>query len=154
MTFSVLVNIRGTDKSLAWTERKQATATKLGICSTHSLRSSIHFVAHCSNFCKPLEKIQKVVRPTRSSQQQWPLCLTKNGDLSVFSVHGAGGSLTGPVPENRVGDQDTGTRVGQFLLGFRCPVSRGIVVQEQDSLDELPEAFFLQKSFNCTSRDY
>ena len=23
-------------------------------------------------------------------------------------------------------------QVGQFLLGFNCPVSRGIVVQEQD----------------------
>jgi len=25
-------------------------------------------------------------------------------------------------------------QVGQFLLGFKCPVSRGIVVQEQDPL--------------------
>ena len=33
----------------------------------------------------------------------------KNGDLSiVFSVQGTGGSPTGPDPENRVGDQDTG----------------------------------------------
>jgi len=29
-------------------------------------------------------------------------------------------------------------QVGQFLLGCKCPVSRGIVVQEQDSLDDLP----------------
>jgi len=35
-------------------------------------------------------------------------------------------------------------QVGQFLLGCKCPVSRGIVVQEQDSLGELPEAFFPQ----------
>ena len=35
-------------------------------------------------------------------------------------------------------------QVGQFLLGFKCPVSRGIVVQEQDPLGELPAAFFLQ----------
>jgi len=34
--------------------------------------------------------------------------------------------------------------VGQFLLGCKCPVSRGIVVQEQDPLDDLPPAFFLQ----------
>ena len=26
-----------------------------------------------------------------------------------FSVHGTGGSPTGPDPENRVGDQDNGT---------------------------------------------
>jgi len=36
------------------------------------------------------------------------------------------------------------TRVGQFLLGCKCPVSRDIVVQEQDPLGDLPAAFFLQ----------
>jgi len=35
-------------------------------------------------------------------------------------------------------------QVGQFLLGCKCPVSRGIVVQEQDHLGDLPAAFFLQ----------
>ena len=36
-------------------------------------------------------------------------------------------------------------QVGQFLLSCKCPVSRrSIVVQEQDSLGELPAAFFLQ----------
>jgi len=35
-------------------------------------------------------------------------------------------------------------QVGQFLLGCKCPVSRGIVVQEQDHLGELPAAFFIQ----------
>jgi len=45
----------------------------------------------------------------------------KNGKISiVFSVQGTGGSLMGPDPENRVGDQD--------ILGSKCPVSRGIVV--------------------------
>jgi len=33
---------------------------------------------------------------------------------------------------------------GQLLLGSKCLVSRGIVVQEQDPLDDLPAAFFLQ----------
>ena len=46
----------GADKSLARPGRKQATATKLGIYSTHSPRSSIHFLANCHNFCKPLKK--------------------------------------------------------------------------------------------------
>ena len=46
----------GTDKSLARPGRKQATATKLGIYSTYSLWSSIHFLARCSNFCRPLKK--------------------------------------------------------------------------------------------------
>jgi len=33
---------------------------------------------------------------------------------------------------------------GQFLLGCKCTVSRGIVVQEQDPIGDLPAAFFLQ----------
>jgi len=44
-------------------------------------------------------------------------------------------------------------QVGQFLLGCKCLVSRGIVVQEQDHLGDPLAAFFLQKSFSCTSRD-
>ena len=35
-------------------------------------------------------------------------------------------------------------QVSHFLLGCKCPVSRGIVVQEQNPLGELPAAFFLQ----------
>jgi len=35
-------------------------------------------------------------------------------------------------------------QVGQILLGCKCPVSRGFVVQEQDPLGELTAAFFLQ----------
>jgi len=45
----------------------------------------------------------------------------KNGDLSiVFSVRGMGGSPMGQNPENRLGDQDTGS------LGR--PVSSGLQV--------------------------
>ena len=45
--------------------------------------------------------------------------------------------------------------VGQFLLGYKCPVSRDIVVQEQDPLGDLstPRRFSFKMSFNCTSRD-
>ena len=35
-------------------------------------------------------------------------------------------------------------QVAQFLLGCKCPVSRGIVVQEQDILGDLPAMFSLQ----------
>ena len=35
-------------------------------------------------------------------------------------------------------------QVGQFLLGCKCPVNQGIVVQEQDTLGDLPAVFFLQ----------
>ena len=47
---------RGADKSLARPGRKQATATKLGIYTTYFPRSTLHFLTHCSNFCKPLKK--------------------------------------------------------------------------------------------------
>jgi len=47
---------RVADKSLARPGRKQATATKLGIYSTYTPRSSIHFLARCCTFCKPLKK--------------------------------------------------------------------------------------------------
>ena len=49
-------------------------------------------------------------------------CRTKNGDLSiVFSVQGTGGSPTGPDPENRVGDQDTGSPGRPVSSGLQVP---------------------------------
>ena len=35
-------------------------------------------------------------------------------------------------------------QVGQFLLGCKCLVIRGIVMQEQDPFGDLPTTFFLQ----------
>jgi hypothetical protein len=35
-------------------------------------------------------------------------------------------------------------RIGQFIQGCKYPMSRGIVVQEQNDLGERPAAFFLQ----------
>ena len=35
-------------------------------------------------------------------------------------------------------------QVDHFLQGCKCSVSRGIVVQEQDHLGDLPATFFLQ----------
>ena len=105
VTFSWLKG--GAGKSLVQPGRKQATATKLMIYSTYSPQSPIHFIAHCSNLCKPLKKIHKFVRPTTSLPQQWP---PKNGDHSFdFSVQGTGGSPMGPDPENRMDDQDNGS---------------------------------------------
>jgi len=71
-----LITVRGgADKSLVRPGRKQAAATKLRIYSTYSSRSSIHFLAHCSNFCKPLKKKfrQLSVQP----------CLRDSSDLRV-----------------------------------------------------------------------
>jgi len=38
-----------------------------------------------------------------------------------FSVQGTGGSLTGPDPENRVGDQDTGSPGRPVSSGLQVP---------------------------------
>ena len=35
-------------------------------------------------------------------------------------------------------------QIGQFLLGCQFPVGRGVVMQEQNTLGELPAAFFFQ----------
>jgi len=100
----------GADKSLARPGRKQATATKLGIYSTYSPRSSIHFLARCPKFASHPKKFRSL---------SFQLGLRGSNDLRAgrkmatfqlfFSVQGTGGSPTGPDPENRVGDQDIGS---------------------------------------------
>jgi len=44
-------------------------------------------------------------------------------------------------------------QVGQVLPGCKYPVSRGIVVQEQDPLGNLTVASSFKMSFSCTNRD-
>jgi len=106
--FRFVYSIRGgADKTFARPGRKQATATKLGIYSTYSPRSSIHFLALCSNFCKPLKKkktsedcpsnqVSAVAMTSASDEKWWP--------FNCFSVQRTGGSPTGPDPETSVGD--------------------------------------------------
>ena len=123
---TVCTVISGAVKSLPRPGRKQATATKLGIYSAYSPRSSIHSLTRCSKFCKPLKKIQNLVRLTRSPRHQWPSLRTKNGDLSIaFSVQGTGGRPMGPDPENRVGDQDTGSPGRPVSSGLKVPREQG-----------------------------
>jgi len=59
-------------------------------------------------------------------------------------VQGTGVGPTGPDPENRMGDQTLEAQVGQFLLGFKCPVRWGIVLEELDHFGDFPAACFLQ----------
>ena len=130
---------RGADKSIARPGRKQATATKLGIYSTYSPWSSIHFLAHCSNFCKPLKKNSEDVRPTRSPRQQWPPRQTKNGHLSIlFSVQGTDGSPTGPDPENRVGDKDIGKLGRPFFWVTSARWARALSCKNKTPLVTFP----------------
>ena len=70
-----------------------------------------------------------------------------------FSAQGTGGSLTSQI--RRIGwvIKTLEAQVCQFLLVCKCPVSRGIVVQEEDNLGELPAAFFLQNAHQlCRQR--
>ena len=132
----------GHNKSLAQPGMKQAIATKLRIYSTYSPRSSIHFLACCSNFCKPLKKIQKIVRLRGSNDfrlgremANFQLFFQSNEQVVV---------RWGQI--RRIGwvIKTVEAQVGQFLLGCKCMVSRGIVVQEQDPLGELPATLSLQ----------
>jgi len=52
--------------------------------------------------------------------------------------------MTGPDPENRVGDQDNGSPSRPVSSGLQVPVEPGHVVKEQDPVGDLPVAFFLQ----------
>ena len=136
----------GADKSLARPGRKQATATNFGIYSTYSLRSSIHFLARCSNFYKPLKKYSEgclsnqvsATAITSASDEKWRTfnCFFQSREQVVVR--------RGQI--RRIGwvIKTLEAQVGQFLLGCKCPASRSIVVQEQDRLGDLPTAFFLQ----------
>ena len=63
----------------------------------------------------------------------------------VFSVQGIVVVRRGQI--RRIGwvIKTLEAQVGQFLLGCKSPVSQGIVVQEQDSLGELPAGVFPSK---------
>ena len=146
---------RGADKSLARPGRKQATATKLGIYSTYSPRSSIHFLAHSSNFCKSRKKKSEgcpssqvsAAAMTSASHEKWRTfnCFFQSREQVVVR--------RGQI--RRIGwvIKTLEVQVGQCLLGCKCPASRGIVVQEQDPLVTSPRHFSFKMSFNCTSRD-
>jgi hypothetical protein len=91
---------------------------------------------HCKNF--PLNKgvaVQDKQEASDSSLITGVLVksLARPTSLSVvFSVHGTGGSPTGPDPENRVGDQDTGSPGSPVSSKLKCPVSRFLPGRARD----------------------
>jgi len=127
---SLLIFTRGADKSLARPGRKQATAYKLGIYSTYSPRSSIHFLARCCNSCKPLKKrfrslsVQPGLRGGNDLRVGRKMATFQLFFQSREQVVVRRGQI------RRIGwmIKTLETQVGQFLLGYMCPVSRGIVV--------------------------
>ena len=48
-----------------------------------------------------------------------------NFQLFLFSVQGTSGSLTGPDPENRMGDQDMGSLGRPVSSGLKVPGKPG-----------------------------
>jgi len=132
----------GAGKSLALPGRKQATVTKIGIYSTYSPRSSIHFLARWSNFCKPLKRnsegylYNQVFAATMTSTSDKKLrpsnCFFQSRELVVVRW--------GQI--RRIGwvIKTLEAQVRQFLLGCKWPVRRGIVTQEQDPLGDLTAA--------------
>ena len=131
---------RDAGKSLARTGRKQATETKLGNYSVYSQRSSIDFLALWYNFWKPLIKIRKFVRPTglHSSND-----LRIGRKMATFQLifQSREQVVVRRSLIRRIGWMMTlEAQVGQFLVGCKCPVSHGIVVQEQDPLGDLSAA--------------
>ena len=131
--------------SLARPGRKQAAANKLRIYSTSSPRSSIHFLAHCSNFCKPpkIKKFRRLsVQPGLRGSNDHHVG-RKMATYELFFFFQSREQVVvrwGQI--RRIGwvIKILEAQVGQFLLGCKCPVSRGIVVQEQDLLGDLPVA--------------
>ena len=130
------------DKSLAQPGRKQAIANKLGIYSTYSQRSSIHFLARCTNFYKPLKKNSagcpsnqvSAAAVTSASEEKWTTfsCFFQSREQVVVR--------RGQILRIVWVIKTLAAQVGQFLLGCKCLGSRGIVVQEQDHLGDLTEA--------------
>ena len=74
---------------------------------------------------------------TSASEEKWR-------HFNYFFSPRTDGSPTGPDPENRVCDQDTGSPGRPVGSGLQVPVSRGILVQEQETVGEFPATFFLQ----------
>ena len=144
---SVTALVRGgADKSIARPGRKQATVTKLGIYSSYSPRSSIHFLARCSNFCKPLTKNSEGCPSNQVSAAVMTSASDEKWRAFNFFFQSREQVVVRRGEIQRIGwlIKTLEAQVGQFLLGCKCAVSWGIVVQEQDHLGELPAAFFLQ----------
>ena len=72
---------------------------------------------------------------------------------TFFSDQRTGGSPTGPDPENRVGDQDTGSPGRPVSSGLQVPSEPGHChARTRSSLLTFPGRFSFKMSFICTSK--
>ena len=122
----------GADKSLARPGSKQVTTTKLGIYSTYSTRSSIHFLARFSNFCKPLKKKIRSLSAQPALRGSNELRVGRKMAAFHLFFQSREQVVVRWAQIRRIGwvIKTLKARIGQFLLGYKFPVSRGIVVQE------------------------
>ena len=149
-------NLRvGADKFLVRPGRKQATATKLGIYSTYSPRSSIRFLARCSNYCKTLKKKFRILSIQAGLRGSNDLRVGRKMATFQLFFQSREQVVVRRGQIRRIGwvIKILEAQVGHFLLGCKCPVSPGIVVQEQDPLVDLPATFLLQNVLQMTSID-
>ena len=139
----------GADKSLDRPGRKQGTEIKLGIYSTYSPRSSIHFLARYSNVCKTLKKNSERCPSNQVSAAEMISASDEKWRHSNCFFHSTEQVVVRRGQIRRTGwmVRTLGAQVGQFLVGCKCPVTRGIFVQEQDPLCVLPAAGFFPSKY-------
>ena len=111
----------------------------------------MRFLARCSNFCKPLKKTNSEGCPsnqvsaaamTSASDEIWlPCSCFLQSREQVVVRRGQFRRIVWAI-------KTLEAQVGQFLVGCTCPVSRDIVVQEQDPFGNLPAAFLLQNALH------
>ena len=116
-----------------------------------------NILARCTNFCKPLKKKKNrslSVQPGLRGSND--LCVGRKMATSQISFQSREQVVVLRSQIRRKGwvIKTLEAQVDQFLLGCKCLVSWGIVVQEQNPLGDFPAAFLKDVlSFNCTSQD-
>jgi len=133
--------------SLVLPGRKQATATKLGIYSTYSPQSSIHFLSVALTFANhPKKKKSRGLSVQPGLRGSNDLLVGRKMATFQLFFQSREQVVVRRGQIRRIGwvIKTLEAQVGQFLLGCKCLVSQGIVVQEQGPLGDLSAAFFLQ----------
>jgi hypothetical protein len=124
----------GAGKSLAQPGRIHATTTKLGIYSTYSPWSSVHFLACCSNLCSDL-RVGRKMSNFQSFFQSREQVVVRQGQIRRIGV----------------GDQDIGSPGRPVSSGLQVPGA--LSYKNKTPLVTFPRHFSFKVSSNCTSRD-
>ena len=128
---------RGADKSVARPGRIEATATKLLTFASHLKKNSEVCPSNQVSAAAMTSASDEKCRAFNCFFQSRQQVVVRRGQIQRI-----GWVIKTLEPQ-----------VSQFLLGCKCLVSWGIVMQEQDPLVTFPQRFFFKMSLNCTSRD-